>query len=51
MGQWSALSLEASHKAQMLHNAKVQQIETKAVIADELWSEVQKNNSTAFLMR
>lgn len=41
----------ASHKAQMLHNALVQQIKTKAVVADELWSFVQKNNCTAFLMR
>ncbi len=36
----------ASYKVQMIHNALVQRIETKAVIADELWSFVQKNNST-----
>ena len=36
----------ASQKAQMIHNAKVQQIEIEAVIALELWSFVQKNNST-----
>jgi transposase-like protein len=36
----------ASHKAQIIHDALVQRIETKAVIADELWAFVQKNNST-----
>ena len=35
----------ASHKAQMVHNAQVLRVETNAVIADELWSFVQKNNS------
>lgn len=32
----------AIHKAQMVHNALVQHVETKAVIADELWSFVKK---------
>jgi transposase-like protein len=37
----------ASHKAQMIHNQKVKQIETPKVIADEMWSFVEKNRKAA----
>jgi transposase-like protein len=37
----------ASQKAQMVHNAEVQAVDTDAIAADELWSFVQKNKSTA----
>jgi transposase-like protein len=36
-----------SQKAQLVHNAEVQAVDTDAVAADELWSFVQKNKSTA----
>lgn len=35
----------ASHRAQQVHNAQVQTIETPEVSADEMWSFVQKNRS------
>jgi hypothetical protein len=35
----------ASHRAQQVHNARVQTIETPEVSADEMWSFVQKNRS------
>jgi len=37
-----------AEKAQMGHNAEVQNVETDAVSADELWSIVEKNRSTAY---
>ena len=37
----------ASEKAQMVHNAEVQAVNTDAIGADELWSFVEKNKSTA----
>jgi hypothetical protein len=37
----------ASQKAQMVHNAEVKAVDTDAIAADELWSFVQKNKSTA----
>lgn len=37
----------ASQKAQLVHNAEVQAIDTDAIAADELWSFVEKNRSTA----
>jgi len=37
----------ASQRAQMVHNAKVQAVETTEVSADELWSFVSKNKSNA----
>lgn len=39
----------ASQKAQMVHNAEVQAVDTDAIAADELWSFVQKNKSAAYL--
>ncbi len=39
----------ASQKAQMIHNAKVQQVETISITADELWSFIQKNRNTVCL--
>lgn len=39
----------ASQKAQLIHNAQVQDVETDAIAADELWSFVQKNKSAAYL--
>jgi hypothetical protein len=40
----------ASQKAQMVHNAEVQAVDTDAIAADELWSFVEKNNANACLM-
>ena len=37
----------AAEKAQMAHNASVQNVDTDAIAADELWSFVEKNKSTA----
>ena len=37
----------ASEKAQMVHNAKVQSVDTDAIASDELWSFVEKNKNTA----
>jgi len=37
----------ASQKAQLVHNAEVQAIDTDAIAADEMWSFVEKNKSTA----
>ncbi len=39
----------AAEKAQMLHNAEIQDVDTDAIAADELWSFVEKNKSTACL--
>jgi hypothetical protein len=36
----------ASQKAQMVHNAEVQDVDTDAIAADELWSVVEKNTSS-----
>lgn len=36
----------ASQKAQLVHNAEVQAVETEEVSADELWSFVSKNRSS-----
>ena len=38
----------ASNKAQLVHNAQVEQVETEEVSADEMWSFVQKNKSNAY---
>jgi len=40
----------ASQKAQMVHNASVQDVDTDAIAADELWSFVKKNKNAACLM-
>jgi transposase-like protein len=37
----------ASQKAQMVHNAEIKSVDTDAITADELWSFVEKNRSTA----
>jgi transposase-like protein len=37
----------SAQKAQMLHNVSVQNVDTDAVAADELWSFVEKNKNTA----
>ena len=42
-----SLIRDASQKAQMIHNAEVQQVEAESVSADEMWSFVEKNNPTA----
>jgi hypothetical protein len=36
----------AALKAQMVHNAEVQDVDPDAISADELWSFVEKNNSS-----
>ena len=46
-----ALVQDASQKAQMVHNAFVQQVKTIAITADELWSFIQKNKNTVCLGR
>lgn len=38
----------ASQKAQMVHNAEVQDVQTDAIAADEMWSFVEKNKSAAY---
>ncbi len=37
----------ASQKAQLVHNAEVQAVDTDAMSADEMWSFVEKNKSIA----
>ena len=37
----------AAEKAQLVHNAKVQNVDTDAIAADELWSFGEKNKNTA----
>ena len=37
----------ASQKAQLIHNDLVQDVDTDAIAADELWSFVEKNNGNA----
>jgi hypothetical protein len=37
----------ASQKAQLVHNAQVQAVDTDAIAADEIWSVVEKNNGNA----
>jgi lambda repressor-like predicted transcriptional regulator len=39
----------ASQKAQLVHNAELQAVDTDAISADELWSFVEKNKNTACL--
>jgi transposase-like protein len=39
----------AAQKAQMVHNAKVQDVDADAIAADELWSFVKKNKSAVCL--
>jgi transposase-like protein len=38
----------SAQKAQMVHNAQVQDVDTDAIAADELWSFVEKNKNTAY---
>ena len=38
----------AAQKAQMVHNAQVQDVDTDAIAADELWSFVEKNKNIAY---
>jgi transposase-like protein len=40
-----------SEKAQMVHNQEVTQMETDTIVADELWSYVEKNKQIAFQRR
>ena len=40
----------ASQRAQLVHNAQVQAVQTEEVSADELWSFVAKNSSNALRM-
>ena len=40
----------AAQKAQMVHNAQVQDVDTDAIAADELWSFAEKNKSVVCLM-
>ena len=37
----------ASEKSQLVHNQSVQSVETQNIVADEMWSFVQKNKPTA----
>ena len=37
----------SAQKAQMVHNAEVQNVDTNAIGADEMWSFIEKNKSTA----
>jgi transposase-like protein len=38
-----------SAKSQLAHNQGVQSVETAEIVADEMWSFVQKNKNTAYL--
>ncbi len=38
----------AAQKAQIVHNSEVQDVDTDAITADELWSFVEKNKNTAY---
>ncbi len=38
----------SAQKAQMVHNAEVEDVDTDAIAADELWSFVEKNKRTAY---
>lgn len=44
-----SLVRSASHKAQMIYNAFVQQVKTITITADELWSFIQKNKNIVCL--
>ena len=46
-GTVGSLIRDASQKAQMIHNAEVQQVEAEEVSAPVMWSFVEKNSSTA----
>ncbi len=37
----------ASHKAQLVHNLEVREVDTTQIVADEMWSFVKKNRNTA----
>ena len=37
----------ASEKSQLVHNQSVQAVETEAIVADEMWSFVEKNKNAA----
>lgn len=37
----------ASQKSQLIHNQAVQSVKTQEIVADEMWSFVQKNENTA----
>ena len=37
----------ASQKAQLVHNQEVQEVDTNQIVADEMWSFVKKNRSSA----
>ena len=41
----------ASEKSQLVHNQSVQSVETEAIVADEMWSFVQKNKNAAYRQR
>ncbi len=41
----------AAQKAQMVHNAQVQDVDTDAVVADELWSNAWKKTKTLLTTR
>ena len=47
----SSLVQRAAIKGQMVHNQQVQAVDTDEVVADEMWSFVQKNRSTAALKK
>lgn len=37
----------ASQKAQLVHNEEVQDVECEQIMADEMWSFIQRNKNTA----
>jgi hypothetical protein len=37
----------SAQKAQIVHNAEIQDVDTDAIAADELWSFVENNKNTA----
>lgn len=42
---------DSAQKAQIVHNAEVQNVDTDAIAADELWSFVEKNTSSLLTPR
>ena len=44
-----SLVRDASQKAQQIHNHQLQKVESKELVADEMWSFVKKSKNTAYL--
>jgi hypothetical protein len=47
LGTVTQIASQASQKAQMVHNQEVNGVAVEAILADEMWSFVEKNKPTA----